>query len=329
MIFWHVVHPHSPSLSSIHYVFHSEGCKGVWTYTQSFHKIFRDQKAENPIRTAAKCPIFKSVCTKKMMTNPESKVELKQPVKVTTQRTLTKSCNIMKRLNSIVFALTAVCACATSGYANILVDDTWLDSTRTDPAAPVYAENNGVIGTDADADGNLESAWFKGGSGTMTASPNDFQVTGIAGSTFWTTYFTPQATPVTLANAGDAIKITWVFTPTGVAAANTSQGFNMALVQTPSSVSRLTADGSAPSGLYAGYAMFMNMGTTLGNANPFNLKEWTAASAGSLLGTAGNWGTSDGNGATSGNTGFADSTQYTFVMTLTRTAATVWILPPP
>jgi hypothetical protein len=228
----------------------------------------------------------------------------------------------MKHLNSIVFALTAGCAFATSGYANILVNDTWLDSTRTDPASPVYAENNGVTGTDADADGNLESAWFKGGSGTMTATPNDFQVTGIAGSTFWTTYFTPQATPVTLANAGDAIKITWVFTPTGVAAANTSQGFNLALVQTPSSVSRLTADGSAPSGLYAGYAMFMNMGTTtLGNASPFNLKEWSAASAGSLLGTAGNWGTSDGTGGTTGNTGFVSGQSYTFVWTLTRTGA--------
>lgn len=37
-----------------------------------------------------------------MMTNPKSKVELNQPVEVTTQRTLTESCNIMKRLSLVL-----------------------------------------------------------------------------------------------------------------------------------------------------------------------------------------------------------------------------------
>ena len=49
---------------------------------------------------------------------------------------------------------------ALSSHANILVNDTWQDGTRTDPASPVYAENNGVVGTDADNDGDIESAWF-------------------------------------------------------------------------------------------------------------------------------------------------------------------------
>ena len=52
--------------------------------------------------------------------------------------------------------------------AAILVNDTWIDGTRTDPTAVNgYAENDGVAGTDADADGNLESAWFRGGNGTL------------------------------------------------------------------------------------------------------------------------------------------------------------------
>src|SRR5579862_8593119 len=38
--------------------------------------------------------------------------------------------------------------------ANVIISDTWQDGTRTDPtAANGYAENNGVVGTDADNDG--------------------------------------------------------------------------------------------------------------------------------------------------------------------------------
>ena len=46
---------------------------------------------------------------------------------------------------------------AAAGHAAVLVNDTWQDGTRTDPASPTYSEN----GTDTDADGNLESAWFQ------------------------------------------------------------------------------------------------------------------------------------------------------------------------
>jgi hypothetical protein len=63
--------------------------------------------------------------------------------------------------------------------------------------------------------------------------------------------------------------------------------------------------------------MQMNMATTLGNANPFQLRGWSLAGSGALLGTSGNY-TSLANGATSGNPGYTDGTQYTFVMTLTR-----------
>ena len=67
------------------------------------------------------------------------------------------------------------------------------------------------------------------------------------------------------------------------------------------------------------------MGQTLGNSNPFQLKERVVAS-GDLLSTGGNWGANGvadaglANGATSGATGYSSGTQYTFMMTLTRTA---------
>ena len=219
---------------------------------------------------------------------------------------------LSKRLSIIA----AVCGIVAHGSAVILVNDTWQDGTRTDPAAPVYSED----GTDSDADGDLESAWYFTGSGaTMTASPGHLVTTvGASSSSSWETYFTPEGSKITLSGPGDAVRITWVFTPGTVNANNTSQGFRMAIVNTPIG-SRLTADGSPASAAYAGYAMFMNMGATLGNSKPFNLMARNAGSS-DLLSSSGNW-ASLTNGATSGNHGYDSGTQYTFVITMTRNAS--------
>ncbi|HTY88369.1 MAG TPA: immunoglobulin domain-containing protein [Candidatus Acidoferrum sp.] len=199
--------------------------------------------------------------------------------------------------------------------ATVLVNDTWLDGTRTDPAAPVYSEN----GTDLDSDGNLESAWFSGGTGaSATASSGHLVFTMGSSAGSWTTYFTPEASPVTLAGPGDQLKVTWVFTPTGVNTANTSQGFPIALVDTPTA-QRISTDTSPGSASYTGYGVFMNMGQTLGNNHPFQLMARTAGS-GALLSDSGQW-TGLADGATSGNHGYDSGTQYTFVMTITRNAA--------
>src|ERR1041385_7424612 len=177
----------------------------------------------------------------------------------------------MKR--SLLLSLTALCGFTMTSYAGDIVNDTWLDGTRTDPASPVYSE----FGTDTDLDGNLESAWFNGGGSTMTSSAGHLGTTVGTGSSSWTTYFTPEATPINLANPGDQMVLTWVFTPTGVATAGTSQGFRLAVVNSPSA-SRLAADGApgtpAAGDRYFGYGMFMNMRTgLLGNGNSFQLME--------------------------------------------------------
>ena len=135
----------------------------------------------------------------------------------------------------------------------------------------------------------------------------------------FTTYFTPAATPVTL-NPGNKLTLTWVFTPTGVNTLNTSQAFDLAVALSPSA-SRLTADGSPASATYLGYAMYMNMGVTLGNGKPFDLRQWASpGSANNLLSTSAAW-TDELNGATSGNHGYDSGTQYTYVMSLTRNAS--------
>jgi hypothetical protein len=222
-------------------------------------------------------------------------------------------------------ALTALSVRAVPIHAAIIVNDTWKDGTDTDPASPVYSEN----GVDSDADGDIESVWYQGGVGSLdpigAGGPERGNLTtGGTSSASWTTYFTPEANPVTLTNAGDQMKVTWVFRLTNVNASNTSQNFRYAVMDSPGT-SRISANGTPGTAAYTGYAMFANMGQTLANSSPFQLKERIVA-AGDTLSTGGNWGANGAagglaNGATSGNTGFVAGVDYTMMMTFTRTAA--------
>jgi hypothetical protein len=217
----------------------------------------------------------------------------------------------------LAVALVAMLFGHASANAAIIVNDTWQDGVRTDPASPTYAENNGAVGTDADSDGDLESAWLVNNNGGSNSTTVGHMTTGVpTGSMNWFTYFTPDATPVTLANTGDQLRVTWQFTPTGVNTGNTSQQFNIGLARTPSGARGV--DGSAPpSAAYTGYALYTNMGNTLGNSNPFQLRERTAASS-SFLNSSSDWNTILGNGAASGNHGYDSGTPYTLVWTITR-----------
>jgi len=212
---------------------------------------------------------------------------------------------------------------AVSTFAATLVNDTWKDGTRTDPASPIYSEN----GTDSDADGNLESAWFNTDNTTSMSVVDDGvpggdqllrTVPSYTGSASWTTYLTPASTPVTLANVGDQLKITWVFTPTGVDATNTSntgQNLRVAIVNWPeASLARLTGNSAPGSGAYAGYAMFMNMRTNSGGG--FILKYRNApGTASAFLSSSGSW-TTLANDSSTGD-GYFDNIKYTFVFQAT------------
>jgi hypothetical protein len=203
--------------------------------------------------------------------------------------------------------------------ATVLVNDTWQDGERNTPASPAYSEN----GTNADPgqDTDLESAWFRGGGGSLDPVEAGGPLRGAldengTSSSSWTTYFTPETSPVSLASAGDQLLIRWDFTLTGVNAANTSQGFRIAVVDSPADA-RLAANGSVPSAAYTGYALFGNMGVTLDHSDSFGLK--TRNGSGALLSSSGTWSAqsvaSDG---TDGNTGYTDATPYTFLFSATR-----------
>jgi hypothetical protein len=223
------------------------------------------------------------------------------------------------RAHLFAAGITALFAIPVSSHAAVqtLVNDTWLDGTDTDPVA-TYSEN----GVDSDGDGDIESAWFFGGAGSLdpvgAGGPERGNLNaGGTSSGSWTTYFTPESSKVTLAQ-GETLRVTWVFTPSNVNTSNTSQNFRLALANTPDG-SRIVGSGAPASAAYAGYAMFMNMGQTLGNSNPFRLMERNAVNS-DLLSASGNW-TGLANGATSGASGYTSGTQYTFVMDVTHNAS--------
>lgn len=226
-------------------------------------------------------------------------------------------------LSSVVIALVA---CAIPASAALIVDDTWQDADRTQPASPTYSEN----GVDGDLDGDFESAWFNGGASTMTTSAGHLNKDLTGSSANWTTYFTAEGGEVNLDTQGEKLRVTWEFTLTGVGATNTSQNFRIGLVDSIPA-NRLAADGVPPSGTaaspYTGYSIFANMGVTpLGNSNPFQLRERVLQSGtNSILGTSGDWSaaalTGTTNGATAGNNGLENGVPYTLVWELTRNGA--------
>ena len=186
----------------------------------------------------------------------------------------------MKSSNSIALALVTLCGMALTAYAQtdtIIVNDTFADGNRTS----------------AGPDGSgIDSTWYSSVAADNTVTTGDMKWAVPAGSLFNTTYFPAATSPfgpagVTLA-AGQTLAVSWTFSLTGVSANNANQNFLVAVADTPGT--HLTTQAAPSSQIYSGYATFMNMSGTLNNANPFALKEWTSATAGSLLGTSANWG---------------------------------------
>ena len=130
---------------------------------------------------------------------------------------------------------------------------------------------------------------------------------------------------MTLGAAGDQLKVTWVFKPSGVAKVannidNDGQDFRLAVVDSPAG-NRLFADGSPQNsigGNYNGYAMFMNMDQTLRRSTPFSLMKRSAT--GAFLSSSGAWTFQIDDGAT-GDPGYVSDTTYTYTMMITRNAS--------
>lgn len=216
-------------------------------------------------------------------------------------------------VSTIAFALTL------HTYGATLVRDTWQDADRTDPAAPTYSE----YGTDADSDTDLESVWYRSGTGSSTTMSTGHMINaaGTGGSMSLTTYFAPDATAVTLNNVGDKLSLKWVFTPTGVTTTSTgNQDMRLAIVD---SGTRLSADGTPASQVYSGYGIFFNMRAgTIGNNAAMRVMEWaTLGGANNLLSTSSAWASDATAAAVVGTTpGYTSGNTYTLYWSITKTA---------
>ncbi len=220
----------------------------------------------------------------------------------------------MIRPVQFVFAALAVATIGTAAHAATmtLVRDTWQDGDRTTPPAPIYSE----AGVDADLDGDLESAWFNGGEGSvMTASPGNLRLDPADAIATWTTYMSANGTAVNL-EQNHWVLVTWRFRTGDVTASNAEQNFRIAVVNS-APAAMLTADGSPPAGVYGGVSMFGNMAETTGNANAFQLRERDTPAAGPLLEDAEAW-IPVANGLGAGAIGYADDTDYEFTMRIKR-----------
>ncbi len=225
----------------------------------------------------------------------------------------------MTRYVQIALAALAVATIGTRAPAatiTTLIQDTWQDGDRTTPPAPIYSE----AGVDADLDGDLESAWFNGGEGSvMTASPGNLRLDPADAIATWTTYMSANGTAVNL-EQNHWVLVTWRFRTGDVNTSNAEQNFRVAVVNA-APATMLTTDGSPPAGVYAGVAMFGNMAETTGNANAFQLRERDTGAAGPLLEDAGAWipmGGGVDNGLGAGAVGYADDTDYEFTMRIKR-----------
>jgi len=226
----------------------------------------------------------------------------------------------MKQLKLVPALLAAVAGISIGAQAATIVNDTWLDATRIDPAAPVYSEN----GTDGDLDGDIESVWYRSGTGSSTTmSPGHMvNAAGAAGSMSLTTYFSPDASSVTLNNVGDQLSLTWVFTPTGVTTTSTgNQDMRLAVVD---SAARLAADATPANAVYSGYGIFFNMRAgTLGNAASLRIMEWAVpGGANNLLSTGAAWTQDATTASVVGTTpGYTSGNTYTLFWSITKTAS--------
>ncbi|MBA4146540.1 MAG: hypothetical protein H0X66_00380 [Verrucomicrobia bacterium] len=205
----------------------------------------------------------------------------------------------------------------------VIVRDTWTDGTLSDPAPPVYSET----GVDSDEDGDIESAWFAGGSTStpgLSSSAGSLIGTPQSGSRTWLTHFT--SSDYVHLNPGETIKATLVFIPQGVTD-NTSAALRFGLFNySAPGANRLTANvssGNVQGENVTGYMMDVNFSTVFHtnafNPPPLRFRTRTNLGAAGLMVSADTDFTSLGSGgASDGAPGFQDGNTYTNEISITH-----------
>jgi pectate lyase len=202
---------------------------------------------------------------------------------------------------------------ATVVQANVLLEDTWADGTRTNQNLPT------------------DSAWWFSHSAT-TAQTNSMFVPILSNNSavLGVTYFTDGITNPVRLGVGETLTVSVNLVLSNLPPQNTLLGFRMGAFNfAGSSLSpkRVSADGfsngSQGSGVQ-GYALFQNMGTTFNDPAPVHIMKRTDPSNSSLLGSSAAW-TEVGLPLfvqTNGFPGFTNGLEYVWQMTVQRTATT-------
>ena len=219
-------------------------------------------------------------------------------------------------MKSILSCIATVAIFSQASHATVLVDDVWADGSRSNP--PFSVSNSIWYASTSSAGTNLITA---------TNSMN-FLMFG-ANARMIMTYFTPTNTAQALA-VGDTLKTTLVFTPTGVAPTNGSQGFRIALVNY-GGTNRVGADGFSTSGAngsgVTGYMLNVNFGMNFGITRPIDTRQRTNITSTDLLGSLAVYERlTNGPVVVVGDPGFSNGVPYTLVFTAYRSNATDLVL---
>jgi len=207
--------------------------------------------------------------------------------------------NIFGSATSAVAALTLIVS-----STNLVLDDQWLDATRTDTSLPA------------------EAAWYANVAASLTARTNALVGAPDPASTMtWWTYFTSNAAAPVQLKMSDTLRLTLAFTTSGVNASNSSKGLRIGLFNS-SAGSKTLADGVTPNGTnHTGIMANLNFGQTFGSG--FQFLERTNYSSVNLISTTADY-SSDSvsistlGGPVAGDAGFSNGVPYVMQLLATR-----------
>lgn len=211
---------------------------------------------------------------------------------------------IMKYLRNFVPAVVALLGLTLPSYGVVLLDDTWVDGSRTETSLP------------------NESAVWAGTPGSLLVNTGSLVYTNGGSSQKLWTYFMPNGSPVSL-GVGEQLVATIDFTPRLALYDNGSRSFRVGLFHDPTDpqvAEDVNSDGGGTGSPWTdstGYGVQLALSTGPNASANANVGKRTDQSNTSLMGSSGAW-TFDSGGDPIINT---LDTLYTITLALDRTAA--------
>lgn len=173
---------------------------------------------------------------------------------------------------------------------------------------------------------STHSLWYASTGGTLGTAQPMIGTPNSGTSTLWIGYYTDSATLPVHLDVGHQMKVTMVFTPTGVVS-NGGNSLRMGIYDYADGGTRVSGDnfGNGSSGSATnvrGYMLVVNFGTNFSTDMPLALYARNNYGSANLMGTIGDYlslGSGPVGGAYSNAPAFQEGAQYTLQFTATRT----------